>query len=49
MTSAAGEYGLHSLHVLDVEFPHGVVMLDSFNPVQAKLFDEVYSVGDRIA
>lgn len=49
MACPAREYGFHSLQVLDIEFANGVVMLDALDPVQAKLLDEVYSVGDQVS
>jgi hypothetical protein len=49
MACPAREYRFHSLQVLDIEFANGVVMLDALDPVQAKLLDEVYSVGDQVS
>lgn len=49
MLRPACEYGFHPLQVSDVEFPWGVVMLDSFNAKSADFLDEVYSVGDQVS
>lgn len=49
MLRPAREYGFHSLQVSDIEFPWGIVVLDSLNAEGADFLDEVNSVGDQVA
>ena len=49
MTRPAREYFFHSPQVVDIEFSGFVVMLDALDNFQSVLFDEIYSVWDRVS
>lgn len=49
MTGPARKDCFHPLQVVDIKFSGFVVVLDALDNFQSVLFDEIYSVWDRVS